>query len=396
MASKKGYNKDLALLSMLDEQSLLGLLNQEMGSNEPFVDEKRIRLNAKYMANPDMKQVIDLAYAAIDGGEDASTVISELQQRILDPNDTSIPKIDPDSFSEIAGGVLDSSQAKSRSASSGRSGLEVLGKLGVPEFAPLLGKMGKTKKFGLPESPYSGVSKEQEIYAKNLAQAQAKTEKLQKETTRGPKTDWATVELRDLSKGSSTLSPEFIEQFQQKYGAPPPDLLRSGLDAGLGGKKIPVGKAADVGAKALTFLGGALQGAMVGGLPGGLALGGLKLGEVNKTGTGWGETFGSKTESPEDVKKRQALALIALKKNQQDIENQQQAAQEAEARQGRLSDFYTAGAGLTETPLTGNIFEKAAFAKGVYNQQKTAKANKALGPSEYDLTRLLLAKAMRD
>jgi len=118
--------------------------------------------------------------------------------------------------------------------------------------------------------------------------------------------------------------------------------------------------------------------------------GGRQLGEANKTGTGFGQT-----ESQEQVKKRQALALIALKKNQQDIADAQQAAMEEQARQAGLNEMYNAGTAMSSAPRSGNIFDKAAFAQGVYNQQKTTKANNALGPSSYDMTRLLLAKAMR-
>jgi hypothetical protein len=121
----------------------------------------------------------------------------------------------------------------------------------------------------------------------------------------------------------------------------------------------------------------------------------MALGRVNKTGTGWENKAGSKTESPEEVKKRQALALIALKKNQQDIAAAQQAAADEQARQSGLNEMYSAGTQLSDAPRSGNIFDKAAFAQGVYNQQKTTKANNALGPSSYDMTRLLLAKAMR-
>lgn len=347
----KGTNKDLALLQMLDEQSLLSLLGQEMSSGGSFVDENRIKLNAKYMNDPKAKAVLDIVYAAVDGGEDAETVVNELMTRMQDPNDTSIPKLnDITQVQDIVGGVLNSSQAKTKAANTGTTGLEVLAKLGVPEFAPLLTKIGTSKKIAIPTSRYSSPSATQAKYLAEAEKLAGKTAGLKAETTRGPKTDWATMAI--------------------------------------GGKELPVGKGLDVGAKIANYLLGSMGGANpVGGM--------MAVGRVNKTGTGWENVAGSHTESPEEVKKRQALALIALKKNQQDIIDAQQAAADEQARQAGLNEMYTAGTALSDAPRSGNIFDKAAFAQGVYNQQKTTKANNALGPSGYDLTRYLLAKGIR-
>jgi hypothetical protein len=366
----KGTNKDLALLQMLDEQSLLSLLGQEMSSGGSFVDENRIKLNAKYMNDPNAKAVLDIVYAAVDGGEDAETVVNELMTRMQDPNDTSIPKLnDITQVQDIVGGVLNSSQAKTKSISSGTTGLEVLAKLGVPEFAPLLTKVGATKRFELPNSPYSSPSAVQAKYLADAEKLAGKTAGLKADTTKGAKTDYveATVPKLDFLKDTPL-----------------------GYLSFLGGKKLPIGKGLDVLSKATSFVGGAGKGLLTGGLPGALYEGGRQLGEANKTGTGFGQT-----ESQEQVKKRQALALIALKKNQQDIADAQQAAMEEQARQAGLNEMYNAGTAMSSAPRSGNIFDKAAFAQGVYNQQKTTKANNALGPSSYDMTRLLLAKAMR-
>ena len=368
MANK--YNKDLALLNMLDEQSLLSLLGQEMSSGGSFVDESRIKLNAKYMNDPAAKGVLDIVYAALDGGEDVETIINDLQRIMSDPNDTSIPKLnDMTQLEDIVGGVLNSNTARKKSISSGTTGLDVLTKLGVPEFAPLLTKVGATKKFELPDSPYSSPSAAQAKYLADAEKLAGKTAGLKADTTKGAKTDYveATVPKLDFLKDTPL-----------------------GYLSFLGGKKLPIGKGLDVLSKATSFVGGAGKGLLTGGLPGALYEGGRQLGEANKTGTGFGQV-----ESQEQVKKRQALALIALKKNQQDIAAAQQAAMEEQSRQSGLNEMYNAGTAMSDAPRSGNIFDKAAFAQGVYNQQKTTKANNALGPSSYDMTRLLLAKAMR-
>lgn len=367
----KGYNKDLALLQMLDEQSLLSLLGQEMSSGGSFVDESRIKLNAKYMNDPNAKAVLDIVYGALDGGEDVESIVNDLQRIMSDPNDTSIPKLnDMTQLQDIVGGVVNSSQARTKSISSGTTGLEVLTKLGVPEFAPLLAKVGATKRFELPDSPYSSPTAAQAKYLADAEKLSGKTAGLKAETTKGAKTDYieATVPKLDFLKDTPL-----------------------GYLSFLGGKKLPIGKGLDVLNKAGSFIGGVGQGIFTGGgLPGALYEGGRKLGEANKAGSRFGQT-----ESPEEVKKRQALALIALKKNQQDIADAQQAAMEEQARQAGLNEMYNAGTAMSDAPRSGNIFDKAAFAQGVYNQQKTTKANNALGPSSYDMTRLLLAKAMR-
>jgi hypothetical protein len=385
----KPSSKDLALLQMLDEQTLLSLLGQEMSSGGSFVDESRIKLNAKYMNDPNAKAVLDIVYAAVDAGEDAETVVNELMTRMQDPNDTSIPKLnDITQVEDIVGGVLNSSRARTKSISSGTTGLEVLAKLGVPEFAPLLTKVGATKRFELPDSPYSSPSATQAKYLADAEKLAGKTAGLKAETTRGPKTDWATAKMRDTSNITESASQEELDAFREKYGADMPNLAQSPLDKLFGGKELPIGKGLDVGAKIANYMLGSMGGANpVGGM--------MAVGRVNKTGTGWENVAGSKTESPEEVKKRQALALIALKKNQQDIADAQQAAMEEQARQAGLNEMYNAGTAMSDAPRRGNIFDKAAFAQGVYNQQKTTKANNALGPSSYDMTRLLLAKAMR-
>jgi hypothetical protein len=385
----KPSSKDLSLLQMLDEQTLLSLLGQEMSSGGSFVDESRIKLNAKYMNDPNAKAVLDIVYAAIDGGEDAQSVVNELMTRMQDPNDVSIPKLnDMTQIQDIVGGVLNSSQAKTKATSSGTTGLEVLTKLGVPEFAPLLSKVGATQKFVIPNSPYSSPSAAQAKYLADAEKLAGKTAGLKAETTRGPKTDWATVKMRDASKITEDATQKELQAFRDKYGADMPNLVQSPLDMAIGGKELPVGKALDIGAKIGNFALGSMGGAnLIGGA--------MALGRVNKTGTGWENKAGSKTESPEEVKKRQALALIAFKKNQQDIAAAQQAAADEQARQSGLNEMYSAGTQLSDAPRSGNIFDKAAFAQGVYNQQKTTKANNALGPSSYDMTRLLLAKAMR-
>lgn len=385
----EGYNKDLALLQMLDEQSLLSLLQQEMTSGGSFVDENRIKLNAKYMNDPKAKEVLDIVYAAVDGGEDAETVVNELMTRMQDPNDTSIPKLnDITQVQDIVAGVLDSSQAKTKAANTGTTGLEVLAKLGVPEFAPLLTKIGTSKKFDIPTSPYGSPSATQAKYLAEAEKLAGKTAGLKAETTRGPKTDWATVKMRDTSNITESASQAELDAFREKYGADMPNLAQSPLDKLFGGKELPVGKGLDVGSKIANYMLGSMGGANpIGGM--------MAVGRVNKTGTGWENFAGSKTESPEEVKKRQALALIALKKNQQDIIDAQQAAADEQARQAGLNEMYTAGTALSSGPRSGNIFDKAAFAQGVYNQQKTTKANNALGPSGYDLTRYLLAKGIR-
>lgn len=382
-------NKDLALLQMLDEQTLLGILQQEMTSGGSFVDKERIKLNAKYMNNPDVKQVLDIVYAAIDGGEDVETVVNELTQRLQDPNDTSIPKLnDINQVTDIVTGVLSSSDAKTKAAASGTTGLEVLSKLGVPEFAPLLTKIGTSKKIAIPTSPYSSPSATQAKYLAEAEKLAGKTAGLKSETTRGPKTDWATAKMRDTSNITESASQAELDAFREKYGSDMPNLAQSPLDKLFGGKDLPIGKGLDVGAKIANYMLGSMGGANpVGGM--------MAVGRVNKTGTGWENVAGSKTESPEEVKKRQALALIALKKNQQDIADAQQAAADEQARQAGLNEMYTAGTAMSDAPRRGNIFDKAAFAQGVYNQQKTTKANNALGPSGYDLTRYLLAKGIR-
>jgi len=366
----KGYNKDLALLQMLDENSLLSLLGQEMSSGGSFVDESRIKLNAKYMNDPNAKAVLDIVYAALDGGEDVETIINDLQTTMADPNDTSIPKLnDMTQLQDIVGGVLNSSQARKKSISSGTTGLEVLTKLGVPEFAPLLTKVGATKKFELPDSPYSSPTAAQAKYLAEAEKLAGKTAGLKADTTKGAKTSYATATTPKL---------DFLKDTPLGYLS------------FLGDKKIPIDKALDVLDKATSFIGGVGTGIISGGgLPGALYEGGRKLGEANKN-----PKFGQ-IETPEQVKRRQALALIALKKNQQDIADAQQAAMEEQARQSGLNEMYNAGTAMSDAPLSGNIFDKAAFAQGVYNQQKTTKANNALGPSSYDMTRLLLAKAMR-
>lgn len=366
----KGTNKDLALLQMLDEQSLLNLLNQEMSSGGSFVDESRIKLNAKYMNDPNAKAVLDIVYGALDGGEDVESIVNDLQRIMSDPNDTSIPKLnDMTQLQDIVGGVVNSSQARTKSISSGTTGLEVLAKLGVPEFAPLLTKVGATKRFELPDSPYSSPSATQAKYLADAEKLAGKTAGLKTETTKGPKTDYieATVPKLDFLKDTPL-----------------------GYLSFLGGKKLPIGKGLDILNKATAFVGGAGKGLLTGGLPGAVYEGGRQLGEENKAGSRFGQT-----ETPEEVKKRQALALIALKKNQQDIIDAQQAAADEQARQAGLNEMYTAGTALSDAPRRGNIFDKAAFAQGVYNQQKTTKANNALGPSGYDLTRYLLAKGIR-
>jgi len=368
MANK--YNKDLALLNMLDEQSLLSLLGQEMSSGGSFVDESRIKLNAKYMNDPAAKGVLDIVYAALDGGEDVETIINDLQRIMSDPNDTSIPKLnDMTQLQDIVGGVLNSNTARKKSISSGTTGLDVLTKLGVPEFAPLLTKVGATKKFELPDSPYSSPSAAQAKYLADAEKLAGKTAGLKADTTKGAKTDYVEATVPEL---------DFLKDTPLGYLS------------FLGGKKLPIGKGLDVLSKATSFVGGAGKGLLTGGLPGALYEGGRQLGEANKTGTGFGQV-----ESQEQVKKRQALALIALKKNQQDIAAAQQAAMEEQSRQSGLNEMYNAGTAMSDAPRSGNIFDKAAFAQGVYNQQKTTKANNALGPSSYDMTRLLLAKAMR-
>lgn len=385
----KPSSKDLALLQMLDEQTLLGILQQEMTSGGSFVDKERIKLNAKYMNNPDVKQVLDIVYAAIDGGEDVETVVQELTQRLQDPNDTSIPKLnDINQITDIVNGVLSSSDAKTKAAASGTTGLEVLSKLGVPEFAPLLTKIGTSKKFAIPVSPYANPSATQAKYLADADLLTGRTAGLKAETTKGPQTKWATARMRDTSRITDYANPQELDAFRQKYGDDMPNLVQSPLDKLFGGKDLPVGKALDFAAKAGTFALGSMGGMnLIGGA--------MALGRANKNGTGWENRAGSKTESPEEVKKRQALALIALKKNQQDIADAQQAAADEQARQARLNEMYNAGTMLSETPRMGNIFDKAAFAQGVYNQQKTTKANNALGPSGYDLTRYLLAKGLR-
>jgi hypothetical protein len=385
----KPSSKDLALLQMLDEQTLLAILQQEMTSGGSFVDKERIKLNAKYMNNPDVKQVLDIVYAAIDGGEDAETVVNELTQRLQDPNDTSIPKLnDINQVTDIVAGVLSSNDAKTKAAASGSTGLEVLAKLGVPEFAPLLTKIGTSKKFAIPDSPYAGTSATQAKYLADADLLSGRTAGLKAETTRGPKTDWATARMRDTSRITDYASQEELDAFRENYGGDMPNLVQSPLDKAIGGKDLPVGKALDIGSKAARFLWASKLGMDP-------FSGAIALGKVNKTGTGWENKAGSKTESPEEVKKRQALALIAFKKNQQDIADAQQAAADEQARQSRLNEMYNAGTMLSDTPRSGNIFDKAAFAQGVYNQQKTTKTNNALGPSGYDLTRYLLAKGMR-
>ncbi len=368
MADK--YNKDLALLNQLDEQTLLSLLGQEMSSGGSFVDESRIKLNAKYMNDPNAKAVLDIVYAALDGGEDVESIINDLQTTMADPNDTSIPKLnDMTQLQDIVGGVLNSSQARTKSISSGTTGLEVLTKLGVPEFAPLLTKVGATKKFELPDSPYSSPTAAQAKYLAEAENLAGKTAGLKADTAKGAKTSYATATTPKL---------DFLKDTPLGYLS------------FLGNKKIPLDKGLDVLDKATSFIGGVGKGLITGGgLPGALYEGGRKLGEANKN-TKFGQT-----ETPEQVKRRQALALIALKKNQQDIAAAQQAAMEEQARQSGLNEMYNAGAAMSDAPRSGNIFDKAAFAQGVYNQQKTTKANNALGPSSYDMTRLLLAKAMR-
>ena len=102
-----------------------------------------------------------------------------------------------------------------------------------------------------------------------------------------------------------------LDAFREKYGADMPDLVQSPLDKVIGGKELPVGKGLDIGAKIATFL-------MASGANANPIAGAMALGRTNKNGTGWENVAGSKTESPEEVKKRQALALIAFKKNQQD------------------------------------------------------------------------------
>jgi len=365
----KPSSKDLALLQMLDEQTLLSLLGQEMSSGGSFVDESRIKLNAKYMNDPNAKAVLDIVYAALDGGEDVEIIINDLQTTMADPNDTSIPKLnDMNQLQDIVGGVLNSSQARTKSISSGTTGLEVLTKLGVPEFAPLLTKVGATKKFELPDSPYSSPTAAQAKYLADAENLAGKTAGLKADTTKGAKTSYATATTPKL---------DFLKDTPLGY-----------LSV-LGNKKIPLDKGLDILDKATSFVSGVGQGIFAGGLPGALYEGGRKLGEANKN-----PKFGQ-TETTEQVKRRQALALIALKKNQQDIADAQQAAMEEQARQSGLNEMYNAGTAMSDAPRSGNIFDKAAFAQGVYNQQKTTKANNALGPSSYDMTRLLLAKAMR-
>ena len=347
--SKSRYNKDLALLNMLDEQTLIGLFNQEMGG-DTFIDENRLKLQTRYPADlyPDERKIIDLAFTAIDNGENPNDVVTELVQRVNDPNDVDIPKIgDVNVMTDIISGIASSATQKMKSASSGKSQLDILTKLGVPEFAPLLTKLGKQSTPDVSLSnPYMGVPKEVTGYQNDLDKFLAQSSGLQKETTRGAKTDWKEIGIPKLTALENT----------------PLDFLK-----GLEGKKVPVGKAMDVGSKALTFLGGFGKGLMVGGLPGALSQGGEALGKVNKTGTGWEKTWGSKTESPESVKKRQALALAAFKKNQQDIANREKWTNDALARQAKLSEMYRLGAASVPKP---NI------------------------PSEYEVARALLAKAM--
>jgi hypothetical protein len=310
-----------ALLMMLTPEELIGYANS--GTQEPFIDEGRIRL---FSQGGEVAAAAQEIYAYIDSGADPVTAAQEFLSGLYPEK---YPNMPADQVQDIVDTVAKTGYGMAKSRASMPTGADQLDKLGLGSLAPLL-QYTQNKSAGNYTSPTGMQDTYKSILGRNVSEADRLKNLLFEESKSSKK--------KDLSN-------------KAKAGA-------AGTAVGLGVGTLPLLAAGAAGTGIGVPVAAGLMGlSLLAGAAGGLGFGNKKSGPAtNEYGYTQKEFEAGRTKKLKGIDAKNARALAALEAEQK----------KAMARQQLYQDTY-------DTELA-----------------------KYKVPSEFDIRKSLMLKALND